>query len=255
MAKPKTPRLLDAEGARRLRGRAGVKQRQRRLAAEPLCRHCDELGYIRASEEVDHIIPLAYGGTDTDDNVQCLCKECHEIKSAHEDASHGGASNHPEWLKPSAIPVTIVCGPPASGKTTYVRERAKPADTIIDIDQIAAKIDPSYRQWEGMLQSDLLNKSIRVRNALLGSLARAKYGRAWFIVSAPTQAERDWWQSKLGGEIVLLHPGTDECKRRAVQRGTPQAAIGIDDWETRSKRPWSPKRTKQTIGEDGWPVT
>lgn len=243
------------EGVKRLRGRAGVKQRQRRLSNEPLCRHCNQRGLITPAEEVDHIVPLAYGGTDTDDNVQCLCRECHAIKSAYEDTSHGGASNHPDWLRPSAIPVTIVCGPPASGKTTYVKERASTGDIIIDIDEIAAKTDPNYRPWENMLQSGLLNKCIRVRNALLGSLSRAKQGKAWFIVSAPAQAERSWWHSKLGGEIVLLHPGVDECKRRAMHRGTPRAVKGIDDWEAKAKAPWSPKRTKKTIGEDGWPVS
>jgi 5-methylcytosine-specific restriction protein A len=32
--------------------------------------------------EVDHIIELAAGGTNTIDNVQPLCKECHKAKTA-----------------------------------------------------------------------------------------------------------------------------------------------------------------------------
>ena len=32
--------------------------------------------------EVDHIIELALGGTNTIDNVQPLCKECHKAKTA-----------------------------------------------------------------------------------------------------------------------------------------------------------------------------
>jgi hypothetical protein len=42
----------------------------------------------------------------------------------------------PSDLKPSAIPLTIVCGPPGSGKSTYIREHAKQGDTIIDLDAI-----------------------------------------------------------------------------------------------------------------------
>lgn len=235
----------------RLRGRAGVQQRKRRLASEPLCRHCKERGFVTVAEEVDHIIPLQHGGSDTDDNVQCLCKPCHEIKTAYEDVAHSAAANHPDWLTPSAIPIAIVSGPPCSGKTTYVQQHAKPGDTVIDIDDIARTLDPSYVHWAKDVDRALLNRSIRVRNAMLGSLARAKHGKAWFIVSAPTQAERDWWQSKLGGEVILLHPGVEECKRRAVARGTPIAIDGVDKWERKAAKPWAPKGSRQSFSADG----
>ena len=62
----------------RLRGRAGVAQRLRRLRAEPLCRLCKEKGIIRASVVPDHIQPLALGGTDEDSNIRCLCQPCHD---------------------------------------------------------------------------------------------------------------------------------------------------------------------------------
>lgn len=210
---------------------------------------------MTAATVPDHITPLAFGGADADDNIQCLCDDCHAIKSAYEDASRGGAANHPGWLRPSAIPLTIVCGPPCSGKTTHVTSRAGAADVVIDIDAIARSINPAYRHWEGMLQGDLLNKAIRVRNALLGSLSRMSTGRAWFIVSAPTQEERYWWRGKLCGEVVLLHPGVDECKRRAVERGTPGAVAGIGEWERRSRLPWQSKRDRVAVGTDGWPLS
>lgn len=65
----------------RKRGRAGVEQRKRRLANEPLCRHCLEVGRVRASTVPDHIVALANGGTDDDSNVQCLCDDCHDVKT------------------------------------------------------------------------------------------------------------------------------------------------------------------------------
>jgi hypothetical protein len=229
---------------RRIRGRKGVDLRQRRLAREPLCRHCAENGRVTAADVVDHIKPLAFGGTDTDDNVQCLCYECHAIKSALEGAAHGGAATHPDWLRPSAIPVTIVCGPPCAGKTTYVSAHASHSDRVIDLDAIALSIDRSYRPWTGMLHGELLTKSIRVRNAMLGALERAKSGKAWFIVSAPTQDERQWWADRLGGTVALLHPGVEECKRRARARGTPAAVAGVDEWELKASAPWEPRQRR-----------
>lgn len=67
----------------RLRGRAGQRQRQRRLYAEPLCRDCKAKGIITAAIEVDHIVALApqFGGTDTDDNCRALCSACHQDRT------------------------------------------------------------------------------------------------------------------------------------------------------------------------------
>lgn len=238
----------------RKRGRAGQEQRRRRLSQHPLCAECLKLGRVTPTDEIDHIVPLAMGGTDTDDNVQGLCAQHHAEKTALEDVSHGAAATHPAWLEPSAIPLTILCGPPASGKTTYVQQHAKPDDLVIDLDTIITSLKPDYQHWQQEQDGQLLSRAIRVRNSTLGSLARRTWGAAWFIVAAPSKAERDWWASKLGGKVILLHPGVDECKRRAAARGTPLALQGIDKWERRAKEPWAPTKPRQTIGIDGWPV-
>lgn len=65
----------------RLRGRAAVEQRARRLAAEPLCRKCKAKGIVRAATVPDHVIALVNGGTDEDSNIQCLCRWHHEAKT------------------------------------------------------------------------------------------------------------------------------------------------------------------------------
>lgn len=224
----------------RIRGRRGVELRKQRLAAEPLCRHCLDRGIVTPATTPDHIVALAFGGTEDEANIQCLCADCHALKTAMEAKAAGPASNHPEWLRPSAVPLTIVCGPPCAGKTTFVAEAAHPHDVVICLDSILTHLRPGHRHWTGALDRDLLNRAVRVRNELLGSLSRMREGTraAWFIVSAPTQAERDWWQAKLGGEVVLLHPGAAECKRRAVKRGTPRAIEGIDAWERAARGGW-----------------
>lgn len=243
--------------AERLKGRRAVAQRLRRLKAEPLCRHCLDRGIVTPATVPDHIQPIALGGSDDDANIQCLCADCHADKSAMEAASQQAACNHPTWLRPSAIPLTIVTGPPASGKSTYVSEHAKPGDVVIDLDGIMTRLSPTYRHWTGGLDRSLFNRAIRVRNELLGSLSRRTHGRAYFIVSAPTDAERRWWHEKLGGELVLLKPDLDECKRRAEQRGTPAAIKGVDTWEQASRTHWTPPKPrppKPTFNADGWPA-
>lgn len=68
----------------RIRGRAGVALRERRLAQEPLCRDCKAKGKVTEAKVPDHIKPLALGGTDTDDNIRCLCRECHSKRTAEQ---------------------------------------------------------------------------------------------------------------------------------------------------------------------------
>jgi len=36
---------------------------------------------VAVATEVDHIVALTNGGGNDDDNLQCLCAECHEIKT------------------------------------------------------------------------------------------------------------------------------------------------------------------------------
>ncbi len=65
----------------RIQGRAGMKLRRQRLDAEPLCRDCKAKGITKAAKTPDHIKPLSLGGTDTNDNIRCLCTECHDIRT------------------------------------------------------------------------------------------------------------------------------------------------------------------------------
>lgn len=66
---------------RRKRGRAGVEERRRILAEEPLCRICLAHGFARASEEVDHIDEdLPDPLWDARENKQGVCRACNRAK-------------------------------------------------------------------------------------------------------------------------------------------------------------------------------
>ena len=58
------------------------KMRKKLLKLNPLCHVCKAKGITKASEILDHRIPTAFGGHETDiRNLQLLCFECHEDKS------------------------------------------------------------------------------------------------------------------------------------------------------------------------------
>lgn len=67
----------------RKRGRAGQRDRQRRLRrSNGLCEHCLAKGRTVLATVVDHILPLALGGPDTDANTRNLCDPCHAEATA-----------------------------------------------------------------------------------------------------------------------------------------------------------------------------
>lgn len=74
---------------RRKRGRAGQRDRAAVIAEEPFCRKCLEDGKYVKTDVVDHIIPLAWGGSDSRGNKQGLCDPCHDKKSL-EERTRGG---------------------------------------------------------------------------------------------------------------------------------------------------------------------
>lgn len=79
--------------ADRLRGRRAVEQRERRMHSTGwLCERCKGigrwegkgLGRITIAKAVNHIVPLAHGGSDDDDNTENLCPECDRYVTAQQ---------------------------------------------------------------------------------------------------------------------------------------------------------------------------
>lgn len=76
------PRTGDSK-SQRITGTALQKIRAHHFRLHPLCVHClsKTPPLFRAATELDHIVPLSRSGTDTADNRQGLCRECHDIKT------------------------------------------------------------------------------------------------------------------------------------------------------------------------------
>ena len=69
-------------------GTAWDKLRKRILARDKhLCQPCFRKGIIHPGNEVDHRLPKAQGGTDNEDNLQAINRECHKVKTALENGA------------------------------------------------------------------------------------------------------------------------------------------------------------------------
>lgn len=213
------------------RGYDATWQRFRKLvlAAEPLCRHCASKGRVVAARDVDHIRPLADGGERLDwDNVQPLCGACHKRKTMQESV------NQLRTVSPLQRPtVTLVCGPPGAGKSTYVRRHATPGDLVLDFDALMSALTllETHRKPE-----HLLPFGWEARDAILAKLERATAfpGRVWLIDPAPERARRDAIRQRFHAELVLLATPAEVCLQRIAvdpaRHGTHWPVLVRDWW-------------------------
>lgn len=51
------------------------------------CEDCKRLGRVRPAHEVDHVVPLAQGGTDSLSNLAAINHDCHRVKTLRESAA------------------------------------------------------------------------------------------------------------------------------------------------------------------------
>ncbi len=81
---PERPSYLDDKrenSYRRGYGRPWRNLRIQKLKLNPICEMCYRAGHIKQTEEVDHIVPIRFGGRNELENLQSLCIVCHRRKT------------------------------------------------------------------------------------------------------------------------------------------------------------------------------
>lgn len=247
-------KLGDRRGSASTRGYDRVWRRLSEAvrSTEPYCRMCAERGIVRPAQLVDHIVPVEIAPDKRLDqgNLQPLCRICHGVKTAEDLARYHSGGDlpaellWPSWLKPALGPLIIVCGPPASGKSTYVDEHRQPSDVVIDLDLIAE--ERGVGRWRG---PEHLPRLLAGRNKRLALLSETP-SPAWFVVGAPNPDERDKWARQLKPRevIVLLTPYEDCLARLKADPGRPPAQHrALNRWWQRYSA-----RTGDTVIGDGY---
>jgi 5-methylcytosine-specific restriction endonuclease McrA len=210
--------------------------------AHPLCEWCLKEGRVVPAHAVDHIAPHRGNKTLLYDmnNLQSLCELCHNarkqsletygydrtigkdgwpIDPAHPANNRNGGVptlqgfSIPHFVRKSRIPVHLVCGPPASGKTTFVKQHMQPGDIVIDLDDYKERHGSRYAT-----DHRITSAAFAERDSAIRALADTPSGQAWLIVSAPSIEERSAWKRALGNVTVhMMTTSKDECHKRIDQ--------------------------------------
>ena len=79
---PSSPSLIPALGIKKQRNVSQLLKKKVAAKQKWACGHCRKI--LDASYEVDHIVALYKGGTNDEDNLIALCRNCHGIKTVDE---------------------------------------------------------------------------------------------------------------------------------------------------------------------------
>lgn len=113
---------------------------------------------------------------------------------------------------PQRTKVFLICGAPASGKSTYVNEHKKNGDLVVDLDNIRQALGAPDKTSE--MFTDLV---LKVRKVIYKEISDEKINceNIWVISGLPNALERERTANSLNAEIIFINTSYDECIRRA----------------------------------------
>ena len=119
--------------------------------------------------------------------------------------------------------VTVVCGPPLSGKTTYVKQNARRGDLIVDVDWLYAALSGQELHYT---PEELLPFVTSARDAVYERLMRpSKVERAWIITSKPEAASQI--VARLNAKRIDLSVAPTEAQLRRHARTVENKWVGF----------------------------
>lgn len=188
-------------GNRHQRGYGGEWERISKMKRDecPICEVCNDA----PATQVDHIVPF----TDLNDprrtrwtNLQSICNVCHSWKT--------------NVAKNEIARVTVICGPPGTGKSTLCK-RVKPIGAaVFDLDLLAEAMNEQWRKNDhrpvevNALISDW-------REVLISRISGSRFlAECWIIIADKEKAEQI--AERLSARLIVCSRNGDEFKFTSV---------------------------------------
>lgn len=130
--------------------------------------------------------------------------------------------------------LTVVTGPPCSGKTTYVREHAQPGDIVVDFDTLAVALgSPDSHEHPDPIRY----VTAVVRRAAVDAAVRQHLTRGatvWIVDSSPGEKRAQMYDDA-DAVWVTLSVDRAELHRRANGERPRRWHKIIDEWKPRTQ--------------------
>jgi hypothetical protein len=150
----------------------------------------------------DHLIPYSLGGTNQIENLRPACKRCNSKRQNRVLSGYGAT-------------ISVVIGPPAAGKSTYVREHANSADIVVDLDLIARAFMAVPQESTHVYPEHIRHVAIGARKAAIERATRLAVGCGVWIIHAIPTADALAEYRALRYNIITVDPGREIVEERA----------------------------------------
>lgn len=128
-----------------------------------------------------------------------------------------------------ACPVTVVIGPPAGGKSTYVAQHAGPADAVLDLDRLGLALAAPGTEHHDY-PDHIRRAAMAARRAALHRLTTdPACPHLWLIHGRPDptamRTYRHW-----NATVVVIDPGEAVARRRCELERPAAVLAELDRW-------------------------
>lgn len=125
----------------------------------------------------------------------------------------------------------VITGPPCAGKSTWIRQRAKPGDVVVDLDRIALAItseDTPHHEYPKHIRTI----AVAIRRQLVQMAMRAsRMTDAYIINSKPTsRARADYYRA--GATFIHLDAPLETLVERAKAERPAWVMQALLNWNT-----------------------
>ncbi len=127
------------------------------------------------------------------------------------------------------VALTVVIGPPAGGKSTWVLERAKPGDVVIDFDRLAVALCGQGGDPHDHAPAVTAVARAARTAAIEAAIKHSAKTNVYLIHSSPGAQRMEQYRA-MGAEVVTVDPGRDVVRQRCKSERPQRMFAVIDEW-------------------------
>jgi hypothetical protein len=125
--------------------------------------------------------------------------------------------------------LTVVVGPPAGGKSTWVLQQAKPGDVVIDYDRLAVALSGQGGDPHDHAPAVMAVTKAARQAAIDAALRHARTADVYLIHSSPGQQRMADYRA-MGAKVITIDPGKDVVRQRCKTERPQRMFAVIDEW-------------------------
>jgi predicted kinase len=125
--------------------------------------------------------------------------------------------------------LTVVVGPPAGGKSTWVLERAKHGDIVIDFDRLAVALTGHGGDPHDHAPA-VMGVTRAVRQAAIDAALKHAHDTDVYLIHSSPGRQRMAQYRGMGAKVVTIDPGKDVVRERCKTQRPRRMFAVIDEW-------------------------